>query len=263
MRVTLGKLVRKYVYDVRLGERKVMAVYHGDKLIWPTLRDTVYSAVLDTGAVEDALAGAQFYHALEAVRSKGAAQDCHILLTAGGRDYMLAAGFGRYDVAVWDGHATVTFGDNGPLAGALRPGDEVTLRLVVPERATPKAASPGENVGFSETWATRWLPGTTLVYSHYKGQKKVCAWANGTLTAEPSGMTYIVAPSHIHEGHKRLSHLPHTCKPAPDLQPSYADRRFTVSMRVGGSSGINYCYMQFPPFAATIRLRVSAVTLHD
>lgn len=263
MRVSLGKLVRRYVYGVRLGERRVSAIYHGDKLIWPTLSDTVYSAVLDVAAIEGTLAGAQFWHALEAVQKKGAEKDCYILMTAGGREYMLVDGFGRYDVAVWDGHATAVFGDNGPLSDELQAGDEVTLRLVVPESMTTKAASPGENQPFSQTWETRWLPGTTLVYSHYKGKKKVCPWANGSLTAAPSGKTYVVAPWHNHAGHKRSPYLVHVCNPAADLKPSYVDRLFTVNMQVGGASAISYCYMQFPKFAATIKVKVSAVTLHE
>lgn len=263
MRISLGKLVRRYVYGVRLGEQRVTAIYHGDKLIWPTLSDTVYSAVLDVASIEDTLQGSQFWHALEAVQKKGAAADCYILLTAGGREYMLARGFGRYDVAAWDGHATAVFGDNGPLSEALKAGDEVTLKLVVPETATTKAASPGQNVGFSHTWETRWLPGTTLVYSHYKGQKKVCAWASGKLTAQPSGKLYVTAPWHNHPGHGRPPYLTHVCKPDAGLVPSYADRLFTAAMQVGGSSGITYCYMQFPKFTATIKLKVSAVTLHE
>lgn len=262
MRISLGNLVRRYVYGVRLGEKRVTAIYHGDKLIWPTLSDTVYAAVLDVASIEDTLQGAQFWHALEAVRSRGAAMDCYILLTAGGREYMLVAGFGRYDVAAWDGHATVVFGDNGPLSEALRAGDEVSLKLMVPESTTTRVASPRQNVGFSHTWETRWLPGATLVYSHYKGQKKVCAWASGTLTAQPSGKLYITAPWHNHPGHGRPPNLVHICKPDAGLVPSYADRSFTADMQVGGSSGINYCYMQFPKFTATIKMRVSAVTLH-
>lgn len=263
MRISLGKLVRRYVYGVRLGERKVKAVYYGDKLIWPTLSDTVYSCVLDVAAIEGSLAGAQFFHALEAVRNGGVGLDCYVLMMAGGREYMLSKGFGRYDVAAWDGHATATFGDSGPLASALQVGDEVTLRLVVPESRTTAAASPGQNAGFSEAWETRWLPGASLVYSHTKGQKRVCPWAYGVLTAEPSGMTYVTAPWHNHPGHRRSSSLVHVCQPESWLVPSYADRVFRVHMDVGGSSTITMCYIQFPQFTSTIKMKVAAVTRHE
>lgn len=261
MRISLGKLVRRYVYGVRLGEQRVTAIYHGDKLIWPTLSDTVYSAVLDVASIEDTLQGSQFRHALEAVQKLGAAADCYILMNAGGREYMLARGFGRYDVAAWDGHATAVFGDNGPLSEALKAGDEVTLKLVVPETRTKMVASPGENTGFSETWETRWLPGTYVVYSHNKGQKKVCAYAFGYVTGHPSGKKYIEMPLHWHTGDDRALFV-HLHQPDKNLVPSYADTLFKVSMQVGGSSAVYGCYLQFPKFTATIKLKVSAVTLH-
>ena len=135
MRVTFGKLVRRYVYDVRLGERKVSALYLGDKKIWPTLRDTVYSCVLDVAAVEGALDWAYWLHALDAVGKLGASAECYMKLTAGGREYMLGSTFGGWYPAEYDGRATVVFGDNGPLWEKLQPGDVVTVqvRVVSPE----------------------------------------------------------------------------------------------------------------------------------
>lgn len=263
MRLTLGQLVRRYLYGVRLGERRVTAIYHGNKLIWPTLSDTVYSAVLDVPSIEHTLAGAQFWHALQAVQRNGASESCYILLNAGGRDYMLLArGFGRYEVAEWDGFATVVFGDNGPLASALKAGDEVTLRLVVPAFESDSYASPKENEGFNGTWTTRWLPGTMLQYSHYKGQKRVCSWASGEVRGRQSGTLYIAAGWHNHQGHGRWDNE-HAVEEVPGLVPAYADALFDVSMQVGGSSAITSCKLLFPPFAAAIKVRVSAVRRHE
>lgn len=260
MRVTHGEKKRRYVYEMRLGEQRVARVYHGQQMIFPTLKDTLAGCVLDVVATENTLAGAFFEHALQAVTA-GASEGCHLLMDAGGRTFSLGAEYGRYPVAGYDGHGGVSFGEAGPLASALRVGDEVTLRLTVPARESESFKSPGQNVGFSETWAARWLPGTTMVYSHYKGQKKVCSWASGEVRGRQSGKVYIAALWHNHPGHGRWSNT-HAVSEVPGLVPDYADAAFDVSMQVGGSSGIVYCKLLFPAFSETLKMRVIATTRH-
>ena len=67
MLVTCGDRVRRYVYDVRAGARRVRCVYLGDRLIWPTLSDTVGGVVLDTAGVEGSVDWGYWLHALDAV----------------------------------------------------------------------------------------------------------------------------------------------------------------------------------------------------
>lgn len=261
MRVSLGKFVRRYVYGVRMGERRVAAIYHGGKLIWPTLSDTVYSAVLDVAGIEDTLAGAQFRHALEAVRKKGVSEACYILMNAGGREYMLSAGFGRYDVAAWDGHATVVFGDNGPLSEALQAGDEVTLNLVVPTRTT--ALYEGE-----ARCSLPFLPDTCLNVWWSKGQKKVAAGRWFTVKGFPSGVVHFGGLCDTSE-HKRNTYvrvLPGNTHKWFNAVYNGAfvpgDTGLEVSTGLSGSGLGGGVSFTFPKFTATIKMRVSAVTMH-
>lgn len=259
MRLTLGKLVRKNVCGVRLGADRVAEVRHGEALIWPTLSDTISKCVLDVAEVEDTRDGAYLAHALGLLEEGKAS----IKVVCGGREYYVDAEHGRFDVAHWDGHGGLVFGDCGPLGEDLKVGDRVSLDLVVEEaEKSASYASAAENEGISEAWGCRWLPGTALVYSHYKGQKKRCSWAHGTVTGAESGLVYVAAPHHIHEGHKRETDV-HTVYPADGFEPDYGDTRFLVEMEVGGSSGITACYLLFPAFRRTLTLHVASVTYHD
>ena len=251
-----AKVVRRAVCGVRVGTTRVDRVMHGRELVWPTLSDTVAKVVLDVPALDGTLEGAYWEHAMA-----GLDAGAQVFVRAGGREYVLDGDYMQYERAHWDGAGGIVFGDNGPFLEDLQEGDEVEVRLVVPEAQTESFESPRENEGFEHAWVCRWLPDTALVYSHYKGQKKVCSWAHGTVTGAASGLVYVAAPHHIHEGHKRETDV-HTVYPAEGFEPDYRDERFLVEMEVGGSSGITACYLRFPAFNVRFKIKVSGVVRH-
>lgn len=271
MRVTFGKLVRRYVYDVRLGERKVSALYLGDRKIWPTLSDTVYSCVLDVAAVEGTLDWVYWLHALDAVAKLGASAECYMKLTAGGRDYMLGATFGNWYPAAYDGRATVVFGDNGPLWEKLQPGDEVTVQLRVPGRESGGMAKV-ENTTAEEVVALPWLPGAGLGFMISKGRKRTNANWEFSVVGQGSGTLHIDGHSII-EGHKRGDWA--TVVYAREMRvhralrfswdDGYAAGDAGVLLRVvshNGGTTVSDCRLLWPGFVKTLRFKVSAVTRH-
>ena len=271
MRITFGKLVRRYVYDVRLGERKVSALYLGDKKIWPTLSDTVYSCVLDVAAVEGAAPWAYWLHALDAVGKLGASAECYMKLTAGGREYMLGSTFGGWYPAEYDGRATVVFGDNGPLWEKLQPGDVVTVQLRVPGRESGRMATV-TGTAAEMMFSLPWLPGTGLAFTVGKGQKRTNAHWEFSVVGQGSGTLHIEGQSVI-EGHHRgdwsMAVYAREMKVHRPLRfvwdDAYATGDAGVLMRVvshNGGTTVSGCRLLWPGFTTTLRLKVAAVTRH-
>ncbi|MGN0869471.1 MAG: hypothetical protein ACI4O9_08130 [Akkermansia sp.] len=260
MRVTLGKTVRAFVYRAMLGDNRLQAICHGEEQIWPTLADTVRSCILDVAAIEGSAAGAYFAHALRQLELLGAASGRCVLVVAGGRTYSLNGELPGYDVVRYDA-GVLDFGDEGPCADALRDGDMVALRLVMPQRFSESFVSPSQNVGFERSWDECWLPGTVWQYAHWKGQKKVCSWASGYVDGVPSGVRYLTDPWHNHPGHWRGDSW-HSVVPVEGFVPDYNDRALRCHMDVGGSSGVSVCRLVFPAFYVSLNLAVASVTLH-
>lgn len=270
MRKTIGKYVRRYLYDKRLGDRRVVAIFRDDVKIWPTLSDTVYSCELDENEVSGSLDWAYWLHALDAVAKLGASAECYIKLAAGGREYMLGGTFGNWYVAEYDGRATVIFGDNGPLWDKLQPGDEVTAQLRVPARELEVVQTPHEDAEVSGVVDVPWLPGTGLGLRVNKGRKKRSAGVNFSVTGQPSGTVHIGGFAQKN-GHCRGSY--YGTAYARDMRvingwTSAFDDVWAsgdVRLNVWGdwyNSGSGYLRLLFPEFAETVRFKVSAVTRH-
>ena len=261
MRVTNGKRVRKYVYDVRLGDNTAAALYCGDRKLWPTLSDTVYSCVLDVNELEGSVNRAWWLHALDAVGKLGASAECHMKLTAGGREYMLGSTFGGWYLAEYDGRATVVFGDNGPLWEKLQPGDVVTVQLRVPGRESEEFE--GQRVCYLPH-----LTKTQMRVVFHKGKKKRWAGRRFNVTGQPGGVVHWggscetsehkrgqktrVLPGNTHKWYNRV----HNDAMVVGETQLAID---TVAIGSGGGGGLTFLW---PGFTTTLRLKVSAVTRH-
>jgi len=270
MRKTIGKFVRRYLYDKRLGGRRVLEIWRDGKKIWPTLGDTVYSCVLDVAAVEGSIDWAYWLHALDAAARLGAGAECHIKLAAGGREYMLNSTFGGWYLARYDGRATVVFGDDGPLVEKLRVGDEVVARLVVPQHEGAAVGTAWENQSVSGSEPLPWLPGSCLRVLVQKGRKKMSAGCRFCVTGRPSGTVHVQGFAQKN-GHCRGSYWGN----------AFARDMWVINGRVGrycdgavagdGRLDVEACWYNagcgrvfpvFPGFDRVIRFRVSAVTRH-
>lgn len=261
MRVTNGKRVRKYVYDVRLGDNKAAALYHGDEKLWPTLSDTVYSCVLDVNELEGSVNRAWWLHALDAV-SKGVGSECYMKLRAGGREYMLGTTFGDWYLAEYDGRATVVFGDNGPLWEKLQPGDEVIVELRVPARESATVWAGNSVVGLP------YLSGTRLRVQWTKGKEKKAAGCVFNVKGVPSGRVHYGGWCDTSE-HKRglktriLPENTHKWRDAVYNDGMVTgDSALDVTVGVNGSGGGGRVTLLWPRFDKTIRFTVAAVTRH-
>lgn len=262
MRSTNGKRVRKYVYDVRLGDNKAAALYRGNEKLWPTLSDTVYSCVLDVNELEGSVNRAWWLHALDAV-SKGVGSECYMKLRAGGREYMLGATFGNWYLAEYDGRATVVFGDNGPLWEKLQPGDEVSVELRVPARES--AEFEGQSVCYLP-----YLTNTRMRVSFTKWKKKRHAGRRFEVGASAGNVVHYGGYCETSE-HKRGNKT----RVLPSNTHKWYNRVYNNNMVVGETSlaidtapigsgggpggGVTFLW---PGFITRLRFKVSAVTRH-
>ncbi len=261
MRITNAALVRKYLYDARLGDTKAVALYHGDTKLWPTLSDTVYSCVLDVNEFTHSMEWAYWLHALAAVQSQCNAE-CYLKLTAGGRDYMLGATFGSWYKADFDGRATVTFGDDGPPAERLSVGDTVTIEARIPARKSE--LFEGEAVCLLP-----FLTDTRLSVEWYKKQKRRYAGRRFTVTGLASSTVHFAGTCETSE-HKRgrkvrvlpgNTHRWHNAVYNGQMQ--LGDSSLSVSTSPTGSGGNGGVAFLWPPFTKVFRFKVDVLTRHD
>lgn len=261
MRVTNGNLVRRYVYDVRLGEERAVALYHGDTKLWPTLGDTVYSCVLDVNALYGSLLWAYWLHALDAIKWRCDGM-CYIHLWAGGREYMLGSTFGKWNLAAYDSErATVVFGDNGPLWEKLQPGDEVLVSLQIPPRTSVEF--DGTNVCYLP-----FISHTKLSVAWYKSKKRKWAGRSFCVAGSPSGTVHFGGSCET-SMHKRLLYtriLPTNTHKWKDAVYNGAMVKGDTLLHIDSSalgSGIDGgVSLLWPGFTQSLKFKVSAVTRH-
>lgn len=261
MRKTIGKLVRRYLYDKRLGDRKVVAIYRDDVKVWPSLSDTAYSMVIDVNELEGSVNRSWWLHALDAV-SKGAGPECYMKLTAGGRDYMLGKTFDNWYLAEFDGRATVVFGDNGPLMEKLHAGDEVSVELRVPARES--AEFEGQCVCYLPHLAK-----TRLRVVFHKGQKRRWAGRRFRVTGQAGGVVHWGGSCETseHKRGKKTRVLPgntHKWYNAvhDDAMVAGETQLLIDTAAIGSGIGGGLTFL-WPGFTVTLRFKVSAVTRHD
>ncbi|SEH97266.1 hypothetical protein [Akkermansia glycaniphila] len=186
MKISFGAAVNRYVYDARLGERRVQAVYYGTRKVYPDAAARVRMIRLDMGGWAGTPEGNCWARALEAV-SIAADGSRHIRLTAG-RTYSVQSAYGSYPAAAWLGDGRFEFAHGeGPLAQGLRLGDTATLRLLVPALTTAAiGGTEGDNGEVAAVYAAC-LPETEVRGYFTKGQKKVSTGVRVRLESLPSG----------------------------------------------------------------------------
>lgn len=269
MRITQGSFRRRYLYDVRLGSRAVRAVYYGGRKIWPTLNDLAERV---TVAIPQGLEGAYWHHAIAMLNGNyafteiGVQQPFSAYACIAGKWFNLVrwdATLPAFPLAGYEA-GTLVLGDNGVPMADVAIGGEVLVQVSIPEHQTNSFESPDENVAVNQLWYTRFLPGTSFLYDHNKGQKRVCPWADGYVQGVKSGKMYFLAERHNHEGHYRADSTGlHWGTPvAYQNQPDYDDDTFRVVLNVWGSSRVKQCYMVFPAFARTFRFKITDIVRH-
>lgn len=261
MRKTIGKYVRRYLYDKRLGDRRVVAIYRDGVKLWPTLADTICSCVIDVNALSGSIEWAYWLHALAAVQSQCNAE-CYLKLTAGGRDYMLGSTFGSWYKAAFDGRATITFADDGPLAEYLRIGDTVSIEARIPARKSE--LFDGEAV-----CTLPFLTDTCLSVEWHKKQKRRYAGRRFTVTGQASSTVHFggTCDTSEHKRGRKVRVLPGNTHKWHNAvyngQMQQGDSSLSISTSPTGSGGGGGVAFLWPPFTKIFRFKIAAVTRHD
>lgn len=250
-----GKASR--VVAVYCGEKRAVALYQGEEKLWPSNGEYAIGmrlALPQPGALDYLY----WQHVMTALAGADAGTpECHLKFRVQDTDYYIGASPDGSPPLKMEGDTVqLTSGVRSILADYV--GTELTLEAKVPARKGRSYASPSQNVGFEVTILEPWLPGTSLTYSHYKGQKKVCSWAEGVLKGAESGVEYINVPWHNHEGHWR-GDSQHTHQATEGVEPDCSGEALRLEMKVGGSSGISYCYLNYPAFTRSFQLLVKDV----
>lgn len=257
MKVALnGKLQR--VTNVFGGNIRAVALNHGEKKLWPS--DGNYAmglrVELPKPGTLDYLYWLHVQRAMQGVDAGSA--NCYLRFTInnGTHYYINKSPDGSAPLRMEGEVIQLTSGVRTILADYI--GSTLPFGALVPAHTSDNFTSPAQNVGFAHTLLEPWLPGTTLTYSHWKGQKKVCSWASGNLVGLRTGRTYITAPWHNHPGHWRGDST-HTHGEVAGLVPDYTAEPLRLSMEVGGSSGISACRLTYPAFWRIFNLKVKEV----
>lgn len=256
MKVALnGKPQR--VTNVFGGNIRAVALYQGATKLWPS--DGNYAmglrVELPQPGTPDYLYWLHVQLAMQGV-DMGSSK-CYLRFTINGTYYYINSSPDGSSPLKMEGEVIqLTSGVRTLLADYI--GSTIPFEALIPARKGENYTSPSQNVGFSHTLLVPWLPGTSLTYSHWKGQKRVCSWANGNLVGMRTGKTYITAPWHNHPGHWR-GNSTHTYGAVEGLVPDYTAEPLRLSMAVGGSSGISECRLTYPGFNRVFNLTVKEV----
>ncbi len=186
MKISHKTISGKQVYDARLGERKVQAIYRGNVKIYPDTAARLRQLRLDISGWAGTPEGALWEQALDAVSVHAEATRC-IRLTAE-RTYMVASTYGAYPLASSLGGGLFQFAaGEGPLAQNLRLGDTLSLQIRLPSL---KSFSIGGSQEHNQPVSRLYPPcpsGTEIRGYFTKGQKRVSTGVRLIVTSHPSG----------------------------------------------------------------------------
>ena len=266
MRVTFGQFRRRFVYNIKVGDKQVKRVMWRGKQIWPSDEDRVRTLALDMSS-ERSSDMAYWIHALDATAAMSNAS-CHLTVTIAGRKYCVNTGYGglpvvKYELGVLD------FGSDGPPLQDVRIGEELDFQAVIPARELKVVETPSQNAEVSGIVDVPWLPATGLRVKVKKGQKKKSAGVRFSVTGQPSGTVHIGGFAQKN-GHSRGSY--YGTAYARDMGvingrvSAYHDECVNgdVRLNVWGdwyNSGKGYLSLLFPGFSKTLRFKVSAVSV--
>ena len=271
MRVSHGKYGERFVYDVRVGDRKVKRIMYGGKQIWPTYGERIRTMTLDVAEVEGTLPWVYLKHALAAVQG-GSGAGCYVCVYAdGSKRWNLESTYEHYKLANWT-EGIIDFAGEGPHRQAVRVGDRGRLQMVVPEvEGAVYAAEAGGEVVWTDELG--WLPGTKLSMVWSKGQKKVSADVEFSVTGDGSGVVHIGGRGSI-QGHGRGEydadvearrmgvHSGEVTKWQDGYEPGDSGVRVWVKCHNDGTT-VGHAHLVFPAFVREVELKVTGLTYDE
>lgn len=202
MKFSHGKLLNKYVYDVRLGTRQIKAIYRGTEKIYPDATSRIRSVRLDIAPWLGSRDALYWEHALEAVSVHSDANR-YIRLTVD-RSYQIQSSFGTYPVATWKGGGQIEFPyGEGPCAQNVRLGDTATLRLRIPSMQSQAIGGSQPDTSTVSRIYPPVLPGTEVRAFFTKGQKRVSTGAVIYIVNNP-GERVLINRHQQQNGHCRV-----------------------------------------------------------
>lgn len=190
MKISHQTITAKQVYDARLGERKVKAIYRGDVQIYPDNAARIKQIRLDISAWAGTPEGSCWEQALEAV-SVYSSSSRYIRITAD-RTYMVGSAYGAYPLASYHGAGLFQFAYNeGPLLQNLRLGDTASIQIRIPSlRGFSIGGTQEFDLPVSRLYPS--CPSGTEVRGYFnKGQKKVSTGERIVMVSLPSGQVLL------------------------------------------------------------------------
>ncbi|OLA87863.1 hypothetical protein [Akkermansia sp. 54_46] len=190
MKISYHSITARQVYDARLGENKVKAIYRGDVKIYPDNAARISQIRLDISAWSGTPDGSFWEQAIEAV-SVYASTSRYIKMTAD-RTYMVGSTWGSYPLASYRGAGLFEFAYNeGPLLQNVRLGDSASLQIKLPSL---KSFSIGGTQEFDQPVSRVYpaCPSGTEVRGYFgKGQKRVSTGVRIVIVSLPSGQVLL------------------------------------------------------------------------
>lgn len=253
MKITHRTITGRQVYDARLGERKVKAIYRGDVKIYPDNAARIRQLRLDVSAWNTPESSC-WQHALNAVAVHANSSRC-VKLTAD-RSYMVGNTWGIYPLASYLGGGLFEFAyGEGPLAQNVRPGDTAAITLRLPSLPSDRIGGGQPDTRPVSRHDAPPLPGTEVRGYFSKGQKKISTGVAIRVESLPSG-TLLVNRHQQQNGHVRGERNWHYGWIDPVAGDTQVLLTVTPHQPRGGWGG----YFVYPAVARTLTARIIQIT---
>ena len=259
MRVTQGKFVRRFVYGMAVGQKRVKRVMMGAQQIWPGNELRVKSMALNLQPVSSGENEQYWLHALDAVAVRSTS-NCYIGFVIAGRKYRIRTTHNGYPLAKLQ-YGVLDFGEDGPLFEDVRVGDMLTVEAVISARNSQKFTDVTE-----AECPLPWLSGTRAYVEWYKDRKRVQAGARWLVEgghkhlggmnytdAHKRGRNYRVVPDNGHKWTERV-HNDNMVSGVNSLK---------VTARAHGLASLPSVTLLWPAFRKSFKFEVTAVSMYE
>lgn len=252
MRVTFGQFRRRFVYNIKVGDKQVKRVMWNGQQVWPSDEDRVRTLALDMSLLEGSTDNAYWIHAMEATAAASSASCC-LTVTIAGRKYCVNTGYNGYPVVKYS-LGVLDFGEDGPLLEDVRVGDELGLKVVVPKRTHGVFSGAIFGETRSDSVGLPVLAGTQVVYDQACGRRKHWSHSRLTVTGFPSGEVL------LQMGVDKQSRTWVTYRGTVE-RAAVADEGFEAVSSISGNGWMRNLRVVFPGFEKVFRVAVQGVNV--
>lgn len=262
MRVTFGQFKRRFVYNIKVGDKQVKRVMWNGQQIWPGEEERVRSISLDTSGLDGTVDAKYWIHAINAVAGVSS-PNCYVGFRIAERPYCVNSTYNGTALAKFS-LGELDFGEDGPLLQDVRVGDELVLTAVIPELEGEGRVIEGYERSFTMEWALPLIGGTRFrIELRNYSRKRSTYGAVTKFCSTPSGTEFKGFSVSKHQGVRMTGKDTVTDAALPLSDTGCTATAYTT----GGcyydpSKGqYQYVYPVWPAFKRVFRFRVTAVTM--